>query len=328
MFLLRDQFIDIFQIKDTISYYSTVKVMEEMGKPIRAYFLDTSKQLIVITDDYSFHYLTADNVPEPIISFTPEFCNLIELIHAIRFKEKTGLYVRSTNNNVNENACFLPEIPSYVFPFSDAFFIQDYSQRVLQEEQVECNSISSDLPFTSPNKSLNIVNPFIEGDFSSIGGLPSLEELEEFVTKCKNQKRRKNLDRKKPVFDNPDMLPPPCKIQKEVTKPKQDNFKIDILTDNSNNGDIGLSTEVSEKDFCTSISNINTISFTSNLPFPNSLVDSNDLFLLDIPSLDLELNDFSMLPDNLHSPIQSISDDNIPFLIIPDMEDNGWVAQR
>jgi len=173
------------------------------------------------------------------------------------------------------------------------------------------------------------VNPFIEGDFSSIGGLPSLEELEQFVTKCKNQKRRKNLDRKKPVFDNTDMLPPPPrKIQKEVIKPKQDNFQIDLLTNTNNNGDIGLSTEVSENNFCTSISNFSNISFTSNLPFPNSLVDSNDLFLLDIPSLDLELNDFSMLPDNLNSPIQSISDDNIPFLIIPDMEDNGWVAQR
>ena len=62
MFTLKDQFVDIYQIKDSIIYYSTVVVEEEMGKPIRTYFLETSERLLVVTNDYALHYLTSRSI--------------------------------------------------------------------------------------------------------------------------------------------------------------------------------------------------------------------------------------------------------------------------
>ena len=62
MFTLKGQYIDIYQIKDSIVYYSTVVVGEEIGKPIRAYFLETSERLLVMTNDYALHYLTSRSI--------------------------------------------------------------------------------------------------------------------------------------------------------------------------------------------------------------------------------------------------------------------------
>ena len=291
MFTLKGQFVDIYQLKDSIAYYSTVVVGEEMGKPIGAYSLKTSERLLVVTNDYALHYLTAENVSKPAVSFTPSFCNLIELLHAIQFKERKGLYKRP-NKVVNGNEHFPFEIPSSgIFPFAEEFSLPDFPLDFCQEDQSLFQHASIALPFTTPEQSLNIVNPFIEGNFSSVGGLPSLEELKHFIMICKNQKRRSNLDKKKQVIDNPDMLPPPPRIPKlkekvtkegEREKEKDDIGYIqnDTICISGNEVEEKRLSEVeSESAFCNPILNTPTISFTSDIPLLDSFA-GNELFSL------------------------------------------------
>ena len=330
MFTINGQFVDIFQIKDTIVYYSTVMVVEKMGKPIRAYFLDTSERLLVITNDYSLHYLIAENIPKPAISFTPSFCNLIELIHAIQFKERIGLYKRPDKAmNGNEHTTF------EVFPFSDELLLPDYPLELSQEEQLTFQHANTDLLFTTPEQSLNIVTPFIEGDFSSVGGLPSLEEVEHFITICKNQKRKSNLDKKRQVFDNPDMLPPPPRKPKlNTTVTKQEKKKEDVLQNNQNNSNCvndneslnkSLSDVESETDYYNPNLNTPTISFNYDIPLFDSFAE-NVLFPSEFPFLDTEENDISMLPNIPNPPRLSFPDDNIPISTILGNEDFDCTA--
>ena len=318
MFTINGQFVDIFQIKDTIVYYSTVMVVEEMGKPIRAYFLETSERLLVITNDYTLHYLIAENIPKPAISFTPSFCNLIELIHAIQFKERMGLYKRPDKAmNGNEHATF------EVFPFSDELLLPDFPLEFCQEEQLTFQHTITDLLFTTPEQSLIIVTPFIEGDFSSVGGLPSLEEVEHFITICKNQKRKSNLDKKRQVFDNPHMLPPPPRKPKlKATVTKQEKRKEDVL---QNKQKKSLSDVESEADYCKPNLNTPTISFNYDIPLFDSFAE-NVLFPSELPFLDTEEHDISMLSSIRNLPRLSFPDDNIPISTILGNEDFDCTA--
>ena len=183
MFSLHAHRVDIFQIKDAITPFATVQVAESEGKPLRAYFLGCSERLLILTDTYTLHYLTADQnqnqnqnqnkVAQPSLRTTPSFLEMMELFRSFNYWKRKGkfnqfamdtLYDRE-NVDIGISTCGAPSLLSTKGTVPDG----RETEKVEFESRMRWGLMSMNNPMTviSALTQPALIHPFIDLAYSS-----------------------------------------------------------------------------------------------------------------------------------------------------------------